>query len=74
MNKSDSKNMTAKQFAEKMQINYRTALRWLEDGLVNGAVRKDSPVGAYWDIPAAALEMERPKPGPKPKKSKNIAE
>jgi hypothetical protein len=68
MNKSESKNMTARQFAERMAINYRTALRWLEDGLVQGAERKDSPVGEYWDIPVAALEMERPKPGRKPKR------
>ncbi len=62
--------MTAKQFAEKMKVNYRTALRWLENGLVQGAERKSSPVGEYWDIPAAALELERPKPGRKAKKEK----
>lgn len=57
--------MTAKQFAEKMEINYRTALRWLDNGLVEGAERKKSPIGDYWEIPASALNMERPKPGPK---------
>ena len=74
MNKSNSQNMTAKQFAEKMKVNYRTALRWLESGLVLGAERKNSPVGDYWDIPVSALEMERPKPGPKAKKDKATAE
>jgi hypothetical protein len=61
--------MTAKKFAEQMEINYRTALNWLEAGLVPGAERKISPIGEYWDIPEEALKMERPKPGPKPKAS-----
>jgi hypothetical protein len=59
--------MTAKQFAEQMSINYRTALNWLEAGLVPGAERKSSPIGEYWEISEAALNMQRPKPGPKPK-------
>lgn len=58
--------MTAKQFAGQMGINYRTALNWLDDGLVPGAERRTSPIGEYWEIPAEALNMERPKPGPKP--------
>lgn len=59
--------MTAKQFAAEMGINYRTALNWLDAGLVPGAERKKSPVGDYWEIPSTALKMERPKPGPKKK-------
>jgi hypothetical protein len=59
--------LTAKQFAERMEINYRTALNWLEAELVPGAVRKESLVGSHWEIPVGALKMERPKPGPKPK-------
>jgi hypothetical protein len=58
--------MTTRQFAEKMEVNYRTALNWLEAGRVPGAEMKDSPVGPYWEIPETALKMERPKPGPKP--------
>ena len=61
-------NMTAKQFAEKMQVNYRTALRWLESGIVPGAKRTQSPVGEYWEVPATAVEMKRPKSGRKVKK------
>jgi hypothetical protein len=57
--------MTAKQFAGEMNVNYRTALNWLDAGLVPGAERKTSPIGEYWEIPEAALQMERPKPGPK---------
>jgi hypothetical protein len=57
--------MTAKQFAEQLSINYRTALNWLEAGLAPGSQRKDSPVGEYWEIPADALKMDRPKRGPK---------
>lgn len=58
--------MTARQFAEKMEVNYRTALNWLEAGLVPGAERRTSLIGEYWEIPDVALRMERPKPGPKP--------
>jgi predicted site-specific integrase-resolvase len=65
MSKSVLQTMTAKQFAEKMEINYRTALRWLENGIVPGAARRSSPVGEFWEIPAAAVEMERPKSGRK---------
>lgn len=57
--------MTTKVFAKEMGINYRTALNWLRDGLVPGAMEHDSPIGKYWMIPRSALEMEKPKPGPK---------
>lgn len=54
-------------FAEKMAVNYRTALNWLRAGLVPGAVERTLPgnVGNYWEIPITALTMEKPKPGPK---------
>ncbi|MBL8189215.1 MAG: hypothetical protein JNK38_14500 [Acidobacteria bacterium] len=54
-------------FAERMAVNYRTALNWLRAGLVPGAVEHELPGGAgnYWEIPVTALEMEKPKPGPK---------
>jgi len=69
MSKNQERVMTAKQFAEQMKVNYRTALNWLEAQLVPGAERKPSPVGEYWEIPQAALKMERPRPGPKPNKA-----
>ena len=72
MNKSDSAAMTAKQFAGKMKINYRTALRWLESGIVAGAERKKSLIGDYWEIPVSAIETTRPKPGPKAKKENEL--
>lgn len=54
-------------FAEKMCVNYRTALNWLRAGLVPGAIEHELPggTGNYWEIPATALTMEKPKPGPK---------
>ncbi len=63
MSKKLPRVMTAKQFAEQMSINYRTALNWLEANLVPGAERKPSPVGEYWEIPDTALKMERPRRG-----------
>jgi hypothetical protein len=59
---------TARAFAKEMGVNYRTVLNWLEDNLVPGAEWKASPIGEYWEIPASALDMERPKPGPKPQR------
>lgn len=58
--------LTAKQFAAEMRVNYRTALNWLDAGLVPGAERRNSPVGEFWAIPVSALKMERPRKGPKP--------
>lgn len=58
-------------FAQRMDINYRTALNWLRAGLVPGAKKRELPGGAgvFWEIPITAVEMERPiKPGPKPRK------
>lgn len=57
--------VTAKGFAAEMGINYRTALNWLDAGLVLGAERKSAPISEYWEIPDTALKMERPKLGPK---------
>jgi predicted site-specific integrase-resolvase len=65
--------MTTKQFAEKMGVNYRTALNWLEAGLVPRAKRRTSLAGEHWEIPGAALEMERPKRGPKASKKASSA-
>jgi hypothetical protein len=68
---SKKKMRTPRQFAEEMGINYRTALNWLEAGLVPGAVRREVLAGNYWEIPADASKMERPKRGPKPKAQAN---
>ncbi len=67
MSKKPARLMTARQFAERMDVNYRTALNWLEAGLVPGAERKQSLIGDHWEIPETALKMERPKRGPTPK-------
>jgi hypothetical protein len=73
MSKKTQKVMTAKQFAEAMEVNYRTALNWLEAKLVPGAEKKETLVGTHWEIPESALKMERPKPGPKPKTKKSAS-
>lgn len=57
--------MTAVEFAEKMGVDRTTVLRWLRLKLVPGAVKETSPRGDYWQIPQAALKMERPLPGRK---------
>jgi hypothetical protein len=73
MKKKADEPMTTKVFAEEMGINYRTALNWLRDGLVPGAVEQDSPIGKYWLIPRSALKMEKPKPGPKGGTKRGVA-
>ena len=70
MAKKEEPVMTARIFSKRMDVNYRTALNWLEAGLVPGARRRPSPVGEYWEIPESALTMERPRPGPKPSRRK----
>jgi hypothetical protein len=54
-----------------MGVHYRTALNWLEAGLIAGAERKSSLIGEYWEVPESALKMQRPRKGPKPQKAGN---
>jgi hypothetical protein len=59
------KLMTAVAFAEAMDVNYTTVMRWLRNGLVPGAERIEPVPGMkVWQIPESALEMKPPKPGP----------
>jgi predicted site-specific integrase-resolvase len=58
--------MTARQFAARMGVNYRTALNWLKLGLVPGAVEISVPAltsGRSWEIPESALAMTPPRKG-----------
>ena len=57
--------MTATEFAKIKGVSYRTVLNWLRQGLIPGAVEKISAQGKYWEVPAAALQMEKPKRGAK---------
>ena len=57
--------MTATEFAKRKGVSYRTVLNWLRQGLIPGAVEKQSAKGKYWEVPAAALQMEKPKRGAK---------
>lgn len=50
--------MSARKFAEAMDVNYTTVMRWLKDGLVPGAELKESgeiPGIKFWVIPAEAV-------------------
>jgi hypothetical protein len=59
--------MTARQFAQAMDVEYATVVRWLHKGLVPDAKLKEVMPGInMWEIPAYAVEtMERPKAGRK---------
>jgi hypothetical protein len=58
--------MTAVTFAEAMDVNYTTVMRWLRQGIVPGAnYIEPIPGMRVWQIPESALKMQRPKSGPK---------
>jgi predicted site-specific integrase-resolvase len=63
--KTEEKTMTARKFAEAMEVEYATVVRWLKQGLVPGAELKEVMPGVkWWEIPESAVEdMERPKAG-----------
>jgi hypothetical protein len=59
------KLMTAVAFANAMDVNYTTVMRWLRQGIVPGAERIEPVPGMrVWQIPESALQMKMPKPGP----------
>ncbi len=58
--------MTAVAFAEAMDVNYTTIMRWLRQGIVPGAeLIEPVPGMSVWQIPESSLQMQRPKSGPK---------
>jgi hypothetical protein len=61
------KMMTAVGFAEAMNVDYATVIRWLKLGLVPDAeLQEPVPGMKVWQIPASAVEtMERPLAGRK---------
>ncbi len=56
--------MTATEFAQTMEYDYSTVMRWLRRGLVPGAkfVEISGSFGV-WQIPEEALKMEKPRTG-----------
>jgi len=59
------KLMTAVAFAEAMDVNYTTIMRWLRNGIVpNTKQIEPVPTMKVWRIPESALQMKTPKPGP----------
>lgn len=66
------KIVTPKQYAEMHSVAYTTVMKWLQNNLVPGAVKKQLPapfVGYTYQIPEDALPPDL-KPGPKPKATK----
>jgi hypothetical protein len=59
--------MTAVAFAEAMNVDYATVIRWLKNELVPGAeLMEPVPGMKVWQIPASSVKtMERPLPGRK---------
>jgi hypothetical protein len=66
MRKEEETPMTAVTFAEAMDVDYTTVMRWLRNKLVPGAEQIEPIPGMkIWQIPSSALQMDRPKSGPK---------
>jgi hypothetical protein len=58
--------MTAVTFAEEMNVDYATVIRWLKLGIVPGAdLQEPVPGMKVWQIPESALQMKRPLAGRK---------
>lgn len=56
--------LTPRQFAEAKNVAYTTVMFWLNQGLIKGARKNETPTGHYWEIPATLVEtFERPKAG-----------
>jgi hypothetical protein len=68
----EKKDMTAREFATKMEVTYTTVIRWLKSGIVPGAYTEEVvPKLVIWRIPESALKMKLPKSGPRPDKKKS---
>jgi hypothetical protein len=65
--------MTAKAFAEEMNVDYATVMRWLKQGDVPGAEYIEPIPGMkVWQIPESALDMPR-RPAGRPRGAKKTA-
>jgi hypothetical protein len=63
------KMLTPRQFAEAKNVAYTTVMFWLNNGLIEDAVKYETLRGHYWEIPATAIKtFQRPKTG-RPKKA-----
>jgi len=61
---------TTQEVADRFGVAYETAVLWLRQGRLKGAVKRDYPRGPVWEVPASALQsFERPRMG-RPTKAK----
>jgi hypothetical protein len=52
------KMITPRQYAQLHSVAYTTVMNWLKQGLISGALKRETPTGHYWEIPAAAAAPE----------------
>lgn len=65
---SKPKMLTPRQYAEKHNFKYTTVMDWLQNGLLEGAVKIALPEGHVYQVPENAKKPERrrgPVPGSK---------
>jgi hypothetical protein len=60
------KLVTPKEYAEKNSVAYTTVMYWLKMDRVPGAVKHETPRGAYWELPEDTTPP--PKRSGRPKK------
>lgn len=47
--------LTTREVAERIGVKYPTVMLWIKKERLPGAVKENSPRGAYWLIPESAL-------------------
>jgi hypothetical protein len=63
-----SEMLTPRQYAQKHDVAYTTVMKWLQNGLIQGAKKAPLPYEGYiYQIPKDAPPPDL-KPGPKPAK------
>jgi len=62
------KMLSVQEVARRLSAAESSVRLWADQGRFEGALRRNSPRGPYWEIPEAALSsFAKLKPGPKPR-------
>lgn len=62
--------LSPRQYAAQVGFSHTIVIRWIEQGLLRGALKRKAAGRTYYEIPADAPPPEL-KPGPKPESAKN---
>lgn len=48
--------LTAREFAQRRNVHYLTVMRWLQNEMIEGVKRVETPSGHYYLIPQSAVK------------------